>query len=79
MQIVMQLPTLPVLSRHMLCKDTPASATIMSVADAILGKKNVYADLYSPSRHLTWVPPLLPPLSFTYIKNTVTVSFAYRL
>ncbi len=51
----------------------------MSVADAILGKKNVYADLYSPSRHLTWVPPLLPPLSFTYIKNTVTVSFPHRL
>ncbi|DBB18648.1 TPA: hypothetical protein ACH3X3_000265 [Trebouxia sp. C0006] len=44
----------------------------MIISDAILGKKNVYAELYSPSRHLTWVPPLLPPLSFTYIKNTVT-------
>ncbi len=74
MQIVMQLPALPMLPRH-----TVASTTTMPVADAILGKKNVYADLYSPSRHLTWVPPLLPPLSFTYIKNTVTVSLSYRL
>ena len=79
MQIVTQLPRLPVLSRHMLCKDMIAPVTTISVADAILGKKNAYADLYSPSRHLTWVPPLLPPLSFTYIKNTVTVRSPYRL
>ena len=77
--MIMQPPTLPVLSRCMLCKGYPASATTLSIADAILGKKNAYADLYSPSRHLTWVPPLLPPLSFTYIKNTVSVSFPYRL
>ena len=46
----------------------------LCVADAILGKQNTYADLYSPSRKLTWVPPLLPALSFTYVKNTVSVS-----
>lgn len=44
----------------------------MIISDAILGKKNAYADLYSPSRKLTWMPPALPALSFTYIKNTVT-------
>lgn len=44
------------------------------VADAILGKSNPYTDLYSPSRKLSWVPPVLPPISFTYIKNTVSVS-----
>ena len=54
--------------------DTVQGYDCASVADAILGKKNAYADLYSPSRKLTWVPPILPPLSFTYIKNTVSVS-----
>lgn len=44
----------------------------MIISDAILGKRNAYSDLYSPSRKLTWVPPVLPPISFTYVKNTVS-------
>lgn len=44
-------------------------------ADEILGRHNPYAELYRPSRRLRALP-LLPPLSFTYIKNTVAVSSA---
>jgi len=43
----------------------------MIISDEILGKHNPYAELYRPSRRIRALP-LLPPLSFSYIKNTVS-------
>lgn len=52
--------------------ETLTSATLggMIISDQILGKPNKFSELYSPSRKMRG-PPGVPPISITYLKNTV--------
>lgn len=52
--------------------ETLTSAVLggMIISDEIVGKTNKFSELYSPSRKMRG-PPGLPPISLTYVKNTV--------